>query len=258
MPRKLWLKVSFGHSDSFFHGEELKHCELHLNTSCSSSLNALGSDSNHGSSRGIYGAGSSSSRSSAGNHKQCSATAHLHSNRNAPDVENIKSKNSSNMPNNRTSAQATSMQSVNRTGPFTLDSGATAQTHATSKRAKGTRQNQQTAQQQTTALAEQPLQQPPGSGSQQQEQQTESALPQLPLLSPPHAECASSRRHSSEDSDLTGLIETMEKDFDHPETPSPDVFTEQPPSPLAKNKGNKIMLFFLKKDDSLCKPQNKI
>ncbi|XP_015706424.1 transmembrane protein 131 [Coturnix japonica] len=200
-------------------------------------LNALGSDSNHGSSRGIYGAGSSSSRSSAGNHKQCSATAHLHSNRNAPDVENIKSKNSSNMPNNRTSAQAASVQSVNRASPFTLDSGATAQTHATSKRAKGTRQNQQTTQQQTTALAEQPLQHPPGSGSQQQEQQTESALPQLPLLSPPHAECASSRRHSSEDSDLTGLIETMEKDFDHPETPSPDVFTEQPPSPLAKNKG---------------------
>uniref|UniRef100_A0A8C9EY02 Transmembrane protein 131 n=1 Tax=Pavo cristatus TaxID=9049 RepID=A0A8C9EY02_PAVCR len=200
-------------------------------------LNALGSDSNHGSSRGIYGAGSSSSRSGAGNHKQCSATAHLHSNRNAPDVENIKSKNSSNMPNNRTSAQATSMQSVNRAGPFALDSGATAQTHATSKRAKGTRQNQQTTQQQMTALAEQPLQQLPGSGSQQQEQQTESALPQLPLLSPPHAECASSRRHSSEDSDLTGLIETMEKDFDHPETPSPDVFTEQPPSPLAKNKG---------------------
>ncbi|OXB75135.1 UNVERIFIED_CONTAM: hypothetical protein H355_009709 [Colinus virginianus] len=200
-------------------------------------LNALGSDSNHGSSRGIYGASSSSSRSSAGSHKQCSTTAHLHSNRNAPDVENIKSKNSSNMPNNRTSAQAASLQSVNRAGPFTLDSGATAQTHATSKRAKGTRQNQQTTQQQTTALAEQPLQQPPGSGSQQQEQQTENALPQLPLISSPHAECASSRRHSSEDSDLNGLIETMEKDFDHPETPSPDVFTEQPPSPLAKNKG---------------------
>ncbi|OXB57506.1 hypothetical protein ASZ78_000238 [Callipepla squamata] len=200
-------------------------------------LNALGSDSNHGSSRGIYGASSSSSRSGAGSHKQCSATAHLHSNRNAPDVENIKSKNSSSMPNNRTSAQAASLQSVNRAGPFTLDSGATAQTHATSKRTKGTRQNQQTTQQQTTALAEQPLQQPPGSGSQQQEQQTENALPQLPLISSPHAECASSRRHSSEDSDLTGLIETMEKDFDHPETPSPDVFTEQPPSPLAKNKG---------------------
>uniref|UniRef100_A0A8B9C7F7 Transmembrane protein 131 n=1 Tax=Anser brachyrhynchus TaxID=132585 RepID=A0A8B9C7F7_9AVES len=199
-------------------------------------LNALGSDSNHGSSRGIYGAGSSSSRSSAGNHKQCNATAHLHSNRSAPDVENIKSKNSSSIPN-RTSAQAASMQTVNRTGPFTLDSGATAQTHATGKRAKGARQNQQPTQQQAPALAEQPLQQAPASGPQQQEQQTESALPQLPLLSTPHVECASSRRHSSEDSDLTGLIETMEKDFDHPETPSPDVFTEQPPSPLAKNKG---------------------
>ncbi|NXP14183.1 TM131 protein, partial [Thinocorus orbignyianus] len=199
-------------------------------------LNALGSDSNHSSSRGIYGAGSSSSRSSAGNHKQCNATAHLHSNRNAPDVENIKHKPSSSIPN-RTSAQTASMQSVNRTGPFTLDSGATAQTHTVGKRAKGTRQNQQPVQQQAPALAEQPLQQPPASGPQQQEQQTESSLPQLPLLSPPHGECASSRRHSSEDSDLTGLIETMEKDFDHPESPSPDVFTEQPPSPLAKNKG---------------------
>ncbi|RMC06677.1 hypothetical protein DUI87_16116 [Hirundo rustica rustica] len=199
-------------------------------------LNTLGSDSNHSSSRGIYGAGSSSSRSGAGNHKQCNATAHLHSNRNAPDVENIKSKTSSSIPN-RTSAQAASMQSVNRTGPFTLDSGATAQTHAAGKRAKGTRQNQQLLQQQAPALAEQPLQQSPASGPQQQEQQTESALPQLPLLSPPQGECANSRRHSSEDSDLTGLIETMEKDFDHPESPSPDVFTEQPPSPLAKNKG---------------------
>ncbi|XP_067150444.1 LOW QUALITY PROTEIN: transmembrane protein 131 [Apteryx mantelli] len=199
-------------------------------------LNALGSDSHHSSSRGIYGAVSSSSRSSAGNHKQCNTTAHLHSNRNAPDVENIKSKTSSSIPN-RTSAQAASMQSVNRVGPFILDSGAPTQTHATGKRAKGTRQNQQPSSQQVPALAEQPSQQAQPPGPQQQEQQTESALPQLPLLSPPHAECAGSRRHSSEDSDLTGLIETMDKDFDHPESPSPEVFTEQPPSPLAKNKG---------------------
>lgn len=222
--------------------EEWKHCRVYLNTCCSSSLNALGSDSNHSSSRGIYGAGNSSSRSSAGNHKQCNATAHLHSNRNAPDIENIKSKTSSSTPN-RTSAQAASVQSVNRSGSFALDSGATAQTHVTGKRAKATRQNQQPTQQQAPALAEQPLQQPPTSGPQQQEQQTESALPQLPLLTPPHGESASSRRHSSEDSDLTGLIETMEKDFDHPESPSPDVFTEQPPSPLAKNKGNTILFF---------------
>ncbi|XP_064931617.1 transmembrane protein 131 [Columba livia] len=199
-------------------------------------LNALGSDSHHSSSRGIYGAGGSSSRSSAGNHKQCNATAHLHSSRNAPDVENIKPKSSSSIPN-RTSAQTASVPSVNRASSFTLDAGATAQAHAAGKRAKGTRQNQQPPQQPPPALAEQPLQQPPAPGPQQQEQQTESALPQLPLLSPPHGECTSSRRHSSEDSDLTGLIETMEKDFDHPESPSPDVFTEQPPSPLAKNKG---------------------
>ncbi|XP_075283229.1 transmembrane protein 131 [Opisthocomus hoazin] len=197
-------------------------------------LNALGSDSNHSSSRGICGAGSASSRSSTGSHKQCNATAHLHSNRNAPDVESIKSKPSSSIPN-RTSAQGTSVQSVSRAGPFALDSGAAAQTHATGRRAKGTRQSQPPTQ--APASAEQPLQQPPASAPQQHEQQTESALPQLPLLSPPHSECASGRRHSSEDSDLTGLIETMEKDFDHPESPSPDVFTEQPPSPLAKNKG---------------------
>ncbi|NXD80538.1 TM131 protein, partial [Halcyon senegalensis] len=193
-------------------------------------LNALGSDSNHSSSRGIYGAGNSSSRSGAGTHKQYNATAHLHSNRNAPDVETIKAKPSSSTPG-RTSTQAAPVQSVNRAGPFALDSAA--QTHAVGKRAKGPRQSQQPPQQQAPVLAEQPLQPPPAAGAQQQEQQTESALAQLPLL----GESAGGRRHSSEDSDLTGLIETMEKDFDHPESPSPDVFTEQPPSPLAKNKG---------------------
>ncbi|KAK9401859.1 putative transmembrane protein [Crotalus adamanteus] len=49
--------------------------------------------------------------------------------------------------------------------------------------------------------------------------------------------CANNTRHSSEDSDIATLMETMDKDFDHPESPSPDVFTEQPPSPVAKNKG---------------------
>ncbi|NXT73757.1 TM131 protein, partial [Zapornia atra] len=230
-------RLSFEASNSPFDMGRPLDLRRIVGISSDGNLNALGSDSNHSSSRGIYGGGGSSSRSAAGSHKQCSAAAHLHSNRNAPDVENIKSKSSSSITN-RTSAQAASLQSVNRAGPFALDSGATAQTHAAAgKRAKGTRQNQQPTQQQAPALAEQPLQQPPASGPQQQEQQTESALPQLPLLSPPHAECAGSRRHSSEDSDLTGLIETMEKDFDHPESPSLDVFTEQPPSPLAKNKG---------------------
>lgn len=34
-----------------------------------------------------------------------------------------------------------------------------------------------------------------------------------------------------------GLIEAMDKDFDHHDSPSLEVFTEQPPSPLSKSKG---------------------
>ncbi|XP_043346748.1 transmembrane protein 131 isoform X1 [Dermochelys coriacea] len=199
-------------------------------------LNALGSDSNHSSSRGIYGAGGSSSRSTAGSHKQCNPTAHLHSNRNSADIENVKSKNNSNVAS-RTSLQTASMQSSNRGGPLILDSGATAQNHPAGRRSRGAKQNQQTNQQHAQVLLEQHSQQPTPTVPQQQEQQTESSLPQSPLLNPSHPECTSNTRHSSEDSDITGLIETMDKEFDHPESPSPDVFTEQPPSPVTKNKG---------------------
>ncbi|XP_067416094.1 transmembrane protein 131 isoform X2 [Emydura macquarii macquarii] len=198
-------------------------------------LNTLGSDSNHSSSRGIYGAGGSSSRSSAGSHKQCNPTAH-NSNRNSADAENVKCKNNSNIAS-RTSIQAASMQSTNRAGPLILDSSATAQNHTAGRRSRGTKQNQQTNQQHAQVLLEQHLQQPTPSVPHQQEQQTESSLPQPPLLNPSHPECTSNARHSSEDSDIAGLIETMDKEFDHPESPSPDVFTEQPPSPVAKNKG---------------------
>nr|XP_025034430.1 transmembrane protein 131 isoform X3 [Pelodiscus sinensis] len=199
-------------------------------------LNALGSDSNHSSSRGIYGAGGSSSRSSTGSHKQCNPTAHLHSNRNSTDVENVKTKNNSNV-GSRTSLQAASMQSSNRAGPLILDSSAIAQNPAVGRRSRGAKQSQQTNQQHSHALLEQHSQQPIPTVPQQQELQTESSLSQSPLLSPSHPECPSNTRHSSEDSDIAGLIETMDKEFDHPESPSPDVFTEQPPSPITKNKG---------------------
>ncbi|NWI99611.1 TM131 protein, partial [Crypturellus undulatus] len=189
-------------------------------------LNTLGSDSHHGSSRGIYGAGSSSSRPSAGSHKQCPAPAQLHSNRSAPDGESVKSRSSSSLPN-RTLAQGGATQPLPRAGPFALDSGSPSQTHGPGRRARGPRQNQQPSSAPAPAPPpEQPLE-APGEGT----------TSQLPLAGPPRAEGAGSRRHSSEDSDLTGLIETMDKDFDHPESPSPDVFTEQPPSPLAKSKG---------------------
>ncbi|XP_033003431.1 transmembrane protein 131 isoform X1 [Lacerta agilis] len=198
-------------------------------------LNALGSDSNHSSSRGLYGPGSSSSRSNAGSNKQCNSSVHLHSNRNSVEVENMKYKNSSNVAS-RTSMQAGSAQSTNRAGSLFLDSSSATHNHTAGRKSRGGKQNLQSNQQHAPVLLEQHLSQPPAVPH-QQEQQTENSPPQSQLPTPSHSECASNTRHSSEDSDIAALIETMDKDFDHPESPSPDVFTEQPPSPVAKNKG---------------------
>ncbi|KAJ6667462.1 hypothetical protein lerEdw1_016583 [Lerista edwardsae] len=218
------------------HFTEYLSCESFKSIYSASSLNALGPDSNHNSSRGIYGPGSSSSRSSAGNHKQCNSTANLHSNRNSVEVENVKQfKNSTNIAS-RTSVQAGSAQSANRTSSLFMDSTAAAQNHAAGRKSRGTKQSQQSHQQHAPVLLEQNLSLPPRV-PQPQEQQTENPLPHSQLPSPSHLDCASNTRHSSEDSDIAALIETMDKDFDHPESPSPDVFTEQPPSPVAKNKG---------------------
>lgn len=147
----------------------------------------------------------------------------------------MKFKNSPNVAG-RTSTQTGSAQSVNRAGSLFLDSGAATQNHAAGRKSRGAKQSQQSNQQHAPVLLEQ--QSPPPPTVPQQDQQTENPLTQLQLPSPSHSECVSNTRHSSEDSDLAALIETMDKDFDHPESPSPDVFTEQPPSPVAKNKGN--------------------
>lgn len=187
----------------------------------------------------MYGPGSSS-RSSAGSHKQCNSTTSLHSNRNLVEVDNVKFKNSSSVVS-RTSMQTGSAQSVNRAGSLFLDSGAITQNHAAGRRSRGTKQNPQ-SNQHSPVLLEQHLSHSP-TVPPQQEQQTESSLQQSQRpTTPSHPECASNTRHSSEDSDIAALIETMDKDFDHPESPSPDVFTEQTPSPVAKNKGNKLLL----------------
>uniref|UniRef100_A0A4W3JI47 Transmembrane protein 131 n=1 Tax=Callorhinchus milii TaxID=7868 RepID=A0A4W3JI47_CALMI len=77
------------------------------------------------------------------------------------------------------------------------------------KRSKTQRQPQQTHQQQT-----------------QVQPDPQSSLPQFV-----------NTRHSSEDSDITSLGDTVDKECELPESPSPDVFTEQPPSPASKNKG---------------------
>lgn len=204
------------------------------------SLNPLGSESNHSSSRGIYGPGNSSSRSSAGSHKQCNSSVNLHSNRNSVEVDNMRFKNSSNIAN-RTSVQAGSAQSMNRAGSVCLDSNAATQNHAAGRKSRSTKQNLQSNQQHASVLLDQHLPELPVV-SQQQEQQNESSSSQMQQPAPSHSECANNTRHSSEDSDIATLMETMDKDFDHPESPSPEVFTEQPPSPVAKNKGNKFLI----------------
>ncbi|XP_058042228.1 transmembrane protein 131 [Ahaetulla prasina] len=206
-----------------------------LGISSDGNLNPLGSESNHSTSRGIYGPGNSSSRSSAGSHKQCNSSVNLHSNRNSVEVDSMRFKNSSNIAN-RTSVQAGSAQSMNRAGSVCLDSNAAAQNHAAGRKSRSTKQNLQSNQQHASVSLEQHLPELPVV-SQQQEQQNESSSSQIQQPAPSHSECANNTRHSSEDSDIATLMETMDKDFDHPESPSPEVFTEQPPSPVAKNKG---------------------
>lgn len=60
-----------------------------------------------------------------------------------------------------------------------------------------------------------------------------SAVPAQPPK--PHPEGPA--RLSPEDSDYIGLLDAMDKDLDRPESPSVEVFPEQPPSPAAQSKG---------------------
>ncbi|KAJ8256199.1 hypothetical protein COCON_G00200630 [Conger conger] len=94
----------------------------------------------------------------------------------------------------------------------------------TSRKARNGRQQQQQQQQQQNQ-ASGPL-----------EQQGPAVPPAGPAPSAqrPHPEAGA--RHSSEDSDYTGLLEAMDRDLGGPETPPPEVFQEQPPSPAAHGK----------------------
>ncbi|XP_032111251.1 transmembrane protein 131 isoform X4 [Sapajus apella] len=200
-------------------------------------LNTLSCDPSH--SRGFCGAGGSSSRPSAGSHKQCGPSVHphsSHSNRNSTDVENVRAKNSSST-SSRTSAQAASSQSANKTSPLVLDSNTVTQGHTAGRKSKGAKQSQHGSQHHAHSPLEQhPQPPPPPPVPQPQEPQPERLSP-APLTHLSHPERASSTRHSSEDSDITSLIEAMDKDFDHHDSPALEVFTEQPPSPWSKSKG---------------------
>jgi len=113
-----------------------------------------------------------------------------------------------------------------------------AQGHAAGRKSRGAKQSQHSSQHHAHSPLEQhsPPPLPPPPGPQHQEPQLGRLSPAL-LSHPSHPEQAGSTRHSSEDSDITSLIEAMDKDFDHQDSPPLEVFTEQPPSPLSKSKG---------------------
>ncbi|XP_045139766.1 transmembrane protein 131 [Echinops telfairi] len=199
-------------------------------------LNTLGCDPSHG--RGFCGAGGPASRPGTGGHKQCGTSVHPHSNhsnRNSADVESVRSKNSASI-SSRTSAQAASSQAASKTSPLVLDSNSATQGHTAGRKSRGAKQNQQSSQHHVHSTLEQHSPPPPPPVPHHPEPQPERLSP-APLAHPAHPERVSSTRHSSEDSDITSLIEAMDKDFDHHDSPPLEVFTEQPPSPLSKNKG---------------------
>lgn len=196
-------------------------------------LNTLGCEHSHG--RGFYS--NSSSRPGTGSHRQCGTSVHPHSShgsKNSADVDNVRTRNSSSM-SSRTSPQAATSQSTSKTSPLVSEAAAATQGHTASRKSKGAKQGQHNSQHHSHSPLEQHSQ-PPPPVPQHQEPPPERLSP-APLTHPPHPERASTTRHSSEDSDITSLIEAMDKDFEHHDSPSLDVFTEQPPSPLSKNKG---------------------
>lgn len=196
-------------------------------------LNTLGCEHSHG--RGFYS--NSSSRPGTGSHRQCGTSVHPHSShgsKNSADVDNVRTRNSSSI-SSRTSPQAATSQSTSKTSPLVSEAAAATQGHTASRKSKGAKQGQHNNQHHSHSPLEQHSQ-PPPPVPQHQEPPPERLSP-APLTHPSHPERASTTRHSSEDSDITSLIEAMDKDFDHHDSPSLDVFTEQPPSPLSKSKG---------------------
>ena len=196
-------------------------------------MNTLSCDPSH--SRGFCGTGSSASRPSAGSHKQCGPPVHAHSShssRNSADVENVRAKS------NASTSSRTNAQSASKAGALVLDPHAVAQGHTAGRKSKGAKQSQHGSQHHAHSPLEQHSPPPPPPPVPQHQEPRPERLSPAPLAHPSHPEHPSSTRHSSEDSDITSLIEAMDKDFDHHDSPPLEVFAEQPPSPLSKSKGN--------------------
>ncbi|XP_069826950.1 transmembrane protein 131 isoform X2 [Dendropsophus ebraccatus] len=200
--------------------------------STESNFNSSGSDSNNSSNRGLY-SGNSSSRNT-GNQKQSNTISSVH--RNTSDVETARAKNSG--VSNRMTAQVSTTQPSSKASSTATDSSSAAHSSTLTRRTRGTKPN--LAPPQGPGLQEQfVVAQPPTVPHTQSEQAAE--MPRTGSCSTSHPEyfgtSGGNTRHSSDDSDITNLIEVMDKDFDNAETSPSDVFVEQPPSPAVKNKG---------------------
>ncbi|XP_041440161.1 transmembrane protein 131 isoform X2 [Xenopus laevis] len=202
--------------------------------SSESSFNSLGSDSNHSSNRGLY-TGSTSSKTGAGNQKPCNPVSNLQNSRSAPDTEISRTKNNSNI-SSKLSSQASVAQPGSRAPYVQIDSNTAAQNQALTKRFRGTRANQTQVSQDQLPSTQSPSVPPP-----QAEQRAEiSRLVTSNSSHPEYFQAGSNNyRHSSDDSDISNLIEAMDRDFDQSEVTHSDVFTEQTPSSALKNKAGK-------------------
>lgn len=141
-------------------------------------------------------------------------------------MDTSRTKNSSNVAN-RLPAQVPATLPPGRTSSLGVDSSSTSVT----KRSR-TKLNQSLVQPQGHVLQEQPSQ-PPAVPHTQTEHPVEMSR------SGTHPEYftpgSNNVRHSSDDSDITSLMEVMDKDFDNTQPASSDVFTEQPLSPATKS-----------------------
>ncbi|XP_051782826.1 transmembrane protein 131 [Erpetoichthys calabaricus] len=194
------------------------------------------SDSNHNSTRGMYGSGSSS-RSNMGHHRQCNVSQSHTQSRTSVENDGSKSRIISNSIS-RSSMQTTSTQSANKTNAVATSETCLVQCPINSKRTRPAKQQQSPTQQHPVQnLIEEPS--PQTTVPQQHCQETEG----LQRFHPAHPE-GNTARHSSEDSDYTSLVEAMDKDLDHTDSPPPpplpppaaDVFLDQPSSPAPPNK----------------------
>lgn len=161
-------------------------------------------------------------------------------------METSRTKNSSNVANRMPGQVPTSLP-PSRTSSVTIDSSTVAHSSLT-KRSRGTKLNQSLVQPQGPVLQEQPTQLPavPHTQTEQPAEVSRSGTSN-PSSHPEYFGTGSSNaRHSSDDSDITSLMEVMDKDFDNAEPASSDVFTEQPPSPATKNaKGNGAYFWYM-------------